>query len=274
MQSQTYIRGDSQPQPAKVTIYDVPILGLSEIQFVKLMMDELESGRGGWCVTVNLDMLHQITDDIEVRSVVEKSSFCTADGISLVWASRILGTPLPERVCGCDLIYSLTDEAARRGRSIFLLGGNPGTAEKAALVLKQRYQGLVVAGTYCPPFGFEQDAKQIEEIASIVRSAQPDIVYVGLSFPKQEKLIAKIRHVCPNAWWMGVGISFSYVCGEFKRAPLWVQKLGLETFYRVTLEPRRLAKRYLVRNPPFIIRLLISSSCERFRRLWRKNSAG
>jgi N-acetylglucosaminyldiphosphoundecaprenol N-acetyl-beta-D-mannosaminyltransferase len=222
-------------------------------------MDELESGRGGWCVTVHLSILRQITENVEIRKLVEQSTFCIADGISLVWASRLLGTPLPERVCGCDLIYSLTEAAARQGQSIFFLGGNPGMAQKAAENLKQLYTDLIVAGTYYPPLGFEEDSKHFEQIAESLRSTQPNIVYVALGFPKQEQLIAKLRHICPNAWWIGVGVSFSYVAGEFKRAPRWIQKLGLETFYRVSLEPRRLAKRYLLLNPPFAAWLLISS---------------
>jgi N-acetylglucosaminyldiphosphoundecaprenol N-acetyl-beta-D-mannosaminyltransferase len=252
------------PQLKTVTIYGVPLLAVNEKQCIKLIMNELESGRGGWCVTIHLSMLRQIIENAEVRKLVEQSTFSIADGISLVWASRLLGTPLPERVCGCDLIYSLTEAAASRGQSIFLIGGNPGTAEKAAQTLKQLYRNLIVAGTYYPPLGFEENPKHLEEIAEYLRSSQPNIVYVALGFPKQEQLIAKLRYICPQAWWIGVGVSFSYVAGEFKRAPRWVQKLGLETFYRVTLEPCRLAKRYLLLNPPFAAWLLISSWFKRF----------
>jgi N-acetylglucosaminyldiphosphoundecaprenol N-acetyl-beta-D-mannosaminyltransferase len=264
MQKQTAIAKPSQAQFNTVTLYDIPLLAATEKQCVQHIMARLESGCGGWCVTVNLDILRQITFNARTRSLVRDSSLFTADGISLVWASKLRGTPLPARVCGCDLIYSLTEEVARRDRSIFLLGGNPGTDREAAEILKQSYKGLTVAGTYSPPFDFESDPKQIEVIVDAIASTQPDIIYVALGFPKQEKLIAKIRHVCPNAWWMGVGISFSYVCGEFKRAPVWIQKSGLETFYRVTLEPKRLAKRYLLVCPPFVILLLVSSWLERF----------
>ncbi|MEQ8465337.1 WecB/TagA/CpsF family glycosyltransferase [Coleofasciculus sp. E1-EBD-02] len=264
MQNQTSITGKSLTQLGTVNIFGVPLLAASEIDCAKLIMAEINSGHGGWCVTVNLDILRQITTNPDVKKLIENSNLFTADGISLVLASWLRGTPLPERVCGCNLIYSLTEQAAQSGRSVFLLGGNPDTAQKAAEILKQRYPGLIVAGTYYPPFGFEQDSQQIEAMVQLIRSAQPDIVYVALGFPKQEKLIKQIRHACPNAWWIGIGISFSYVCGEFQRAPLWVQRLALETFYRVTLEPRRLAKRYLVIGPPFAARLLISSLLERF----------
>lgn len=261
-----------QPFPS-VSLYDVPLLAVNQSQCIELIMDGLDSGGGGWCTTIHLSMLHQITREPEIRKLVENSTFCIADGISLVWASRLRGTPLPERVCGCDLIYSLSEAAAHRGRSIFLLGGNRDTAGEAAEILKQRYKNLKIAGTYYPPMGFEQNREHIEAITESLRSTQPDIIYVALGFPKQEQLIAKLRHLCPDAWWMGVGVSFSYVTEEFKRAPLWVQKYGLETFYRVVLEPRRLAKRYLLDNPPFAARLLISSWLEGFSLKYRSPSS-
>lgn len=242
-----------------VELYGVPLLAVNETQCVRLIINELELGRGGQCVTIHLSMLRQIINSVEVRKQIEQSTFCIADGISLVWASQLLGNPLPARVCGCDLIYSLTEAAANQSKSIFLLGGNLGMADKAAEKLQNLYPGLNVVGTYYPPRGFEADSRQIEAIEESLRVTQPDIVYVALGFPKQERLIARLRHICPRAWWMGVGVSFSYVAEEFQRAPVWIQRSGLETFYRVILEPRRLAWRYLVTNPPFVVQLLISS---------------
>jgi N-acetylglucosaminyldiphosphoundecaprenol N-acetyl-beta-D-mannosaminyltransferase len=280
MQKQDFIQRNPSSPLTTVTLYDIPILAATEQQCVEYIMNELESGYGGWCVTVNLDILRQIVLNAETRSLVSNCNLFTADGISLVLASKLRGTPLPARVCGCDLIYSLSEEAARRvgdrlaesHRSIFLLGGNPSTAKKAAELLQQRYQNLNVAGTYCPPLGFEEDPQQIKAIIEQIRVTQPDIVYVALGFPKQEKLIAKLRPFCPKAWWMGVGISFSYVAGEFQRAPLWIQRLGLETFYRLTLEPKRLAKRYLVLGPLFAARLLSRSFLERFKARSRRSN--
>jgi N-acetylglucosaminyldiphosphoundecaprenol N-acetyl-beta-D-mannosaminyltransferase len=264
VQQQSFLQRNPSSPLKTVTFYNIPILAATEQQCVEYIINELESGYGGWCVTVNLDILRQIVLNAETRSLVSNSNLFTADGISLVLASKLRGTPLPARVCGCDLIYSLSEEAARRHRSIFLLGGNPNTAKKAAEVLQQRYQNLNVAGTYCPSLGFEEDPQQIEAISEQIRVTQPDIIYVALGFPKQEKLIAKLRPFCPKAWWIGVGISFSYVAGEFKRAPLWIQRSGLETFYRLTLEPKRLAKRYLVLGPLFAAIFLSLSFLERF----------
>ncbi|MBR8830611.1 MAG: N-acetylglucosaminyldiphosphoundecaprenol N-acetyl-beta-D-mannosaminyltransferase [Chroococcopsis gigantea SAG 12.99] len=269
MSSQTESQKSSWQKFPSVDFFGVPVLKVNEQQCVQVIMDELDSGRGGWCVTIHLNMLRQITLDPEIKTLVANSTFSIADGMPLVWASRLQKNPLPERVCGSNLIYTLSAEAARRNRSIFLLGGNPGSAEKTAKILEELYPGLNIAGIYCPPLGFEQDLGQIATITESIRSSQPDIVYVALGFPKQERLIALIRHACAKTWWMGVGFSFSYVAEEFKRPPIWIQKLGLESLYRVILEPKRLGKRYLLENPPFAARLLVWSCLKGLK--WKNN---
>src|SRR3954447_3794386 len=181
----------------------------------------------------------------------------------LVWASRLSGTPLPERVAGSELIWSLTAEAALRDRSVFLLGGAPGTCERAQQRLRACYPGARFAGNSCPPFGFEYDAEEIETIRETLRGASPDIVFVGLGFPKQERLIAYLRSEFPKMWFLGVGYSFSFVAGVTPRAPRWMIGLGLEWLHRLTKDPRRLASRYLVHGIPFAARLLTNSLLSR-----------
>ncbi|MBF2027154.1 MAG: WecB/TagA/CpsF family glycosyltransferase [Oscillatoriales cyanobacterium C42_A2020_001] len=242
----------------------VSLAPVTEVECVQLIADAIDTGCGGWCVTVNLENLRKTAANPELQRLVESSTLRVADGITLVWASWLRGVPLPERVCGSNLIYSLTDEAAKRGLSVFLLGGNEGTADRAAEILRQRNRGLKIAGTLCPPVGFERDLEQVEKILEILRRAQPDIIYVAVGFPKSERLIARIRHVCPNAWWLGVGISFSYVTQDIKRPPRWAQNLGFETLYRLLQEPQRLARRYLLDGPPFAAKLLLLSLVQRF----------
>lgn len=227
------------------------------------ILNALDRGEGGWCVTVNLEILRRVKNSPDLRELVLSSTLRVADGITLVWASRLAGIPLSERVCGSNLIYSLTAAASQRERSVFLLGGNEGVAERAAECLRKQNPGLRVAGTYCPPFGFDREPQQVAEIAAQLRAARPDIVYVALGFPKAEKLIDQIRHHLPKAWWIGVGISFSYVAGEVGRAPVWVQNLGLESYYRLVQEPRRLARRYLLDGPPFVAVMLARALLQR-----------
>jgi N-acetylglucosaminyldiphosphoundecaprenol N-acetyl-beta-D-mannosaminyltransferase len=158
----------------------------------------------------------------------------------------------------------LSAQAAFRGKSIFLLGGNPGTAEAAALELQGRYPDLKIAGTFCPEMGFENNEPQWEMLVAAVVCAKPDIVYVALGSPKQELLIEQLRDKLPQAWWLGVGISFSFVSGDVQRAPVWVQQAGLEWLHRLLQDPGRLGKRYLVQGIPFAIELLASAAVRRF----------
>jgi len=178
-----------------------------------------------------------------------------ADGMPLIWASRLRGSPLPERVAGSNLIWTLTAAAARKGAAIFLLGGNPGAAEACAERMRAEYPDVQIAGLMTPPRGFENDERAIEEILATLRASAPDIVYVALGFPKQEQLALRLAPHVPTTWFVGVGISFSFVAGEVRRAPRWMQVTGLEWVHRLVQEPRRLFRRYLVEGLPFAARL-------------------
>jgi len=188
-----------------------------------------------------------------------------ADGMPIVWASSMQGTPLPERVAGSTLTLSLTQAAAYAGRSVFLLGGNPSTAEAAGEQLVERNPRLRLAGTLCPPFGFEQQPSRLADIRRTLDAAQPDIVYVGLGFPKQERLIRQLRDRYPRTWFIGCGVTFSFIAGEIDRAPVAFQRLGLEWLHRMIQEPGRLWRRYLVDGLPFMAALMGSSVASRGR---------
>jgi N-acetylglucosaminyldiphosphoundecaprenol N-acetyl-beta-D-mannosaminyltransferase len=254
-------------RPSRVTLRGVGFDRVREAEAVDHLLDALEAGRGGWVVTSNLDHLLRAGRDAEFRAMLDEADLVVADGAPLVWASRLQGTALPERVAGSSLVWTLSEAAAARGRSIFLLGGDPGAAEAARAVLEQRYPDLRIVGTHCPPRGFEHDADEMARIETQLRASQADLVYVALGSPKQEKLIRRLRTadppVLPDAWWMGVGISLSFICGRVKRAPVWVQKCGLEWVHRLGQEPRRLARRYLVDGIPFAAILLSGASWNR-----------
>ncbi len=216
-------------------------------------------------VTANLDHLLRCNRHPEYLDLVRKADLVVADGMPLIWASRIQGTPLPERVAGSSLCLSLAEAISPLGRSIFLLGGNPGVAERAAKVLAQRFPGLIIAGTYCPPLGFERIPAEIDCIRSMIGDTKPDIAYVALGSPKQEELIERLRAEFPATWWMGIGISLSFITGEVRRAPKWVQKMGLEWTHRLSQEPKRLARRYLIDGVPFALWLFAWSASKRLR---------
>jgi N-acetylglucosaminyldiphosphoundecaprenol N-acetyl-beta-D-mannosaminyltransferase len=183
-----------------VDLLGVKFHAITERQCVLRIADELAAGRGGWAVTPNLDILRQSQADGQIRKLLESASLVVADGMPLIWASRLQGTPLPERVAGSNLISSLTAEAAGRGFSIFFLGGSPGTAQAAAELLAARHPGFRIAGISCPEPGFEKSESGVGEVVRDLVSAKPDIIFVGLGFPKQEKLIETLRTAHPCAW--------------------------------------------------------------------------
>jgi N-acetylglucosaminyldiphosphoundecaprenol N-acetyl-beta-D-mannosaminyltransferase len=248
----------------------VRLLGLeldrvSEAGAIATVLDGLAEGRGGFVVTPNLDQLRQLHARPELAELFAQADLVVADGMPLVWASRLQGSPLVERVAGSDLVWSLTAEAALRGRSIFLLGGAPGACEAAEARLRAVYPGARFAGHLCPPIGFEHDEHEIARIRRTLAEGRPDIVYVALGFPKQERLIAYLRSEFPRTWFLGVGFSLSFVAGQSSRAPGWMSRLGLEWLHRLVKEPRRLAKRYLVHGLPFAARLFAAALAQRRR---------
>ncbi len=212
--------------------------------------------RPAYAVTANVDHIVRFHRCPDVRHLYTQADLVVADGMPVIWASRLLRTPLPERVAGSDLFPALCAEAARHDLSVFLLGGAPGTAQRAAEVLQARHPRLRVAGTCCPKHGFEKDPQQLSQAVDAVRAAQPHILFVGLGSPKQEKWIATNAAVCGAKLSIGVGISFSFVCGEVVRAPRWMQRAGLEWFHRLSQEPHRLWKRYLLDDTAFLVLVL------------------
>lgn len=232
------------------------VSALTEAECVDLILDELDAGRGGWLITMNLDHLRRFEQSHAYASRVRRASLLIADGMPLVWASRLQGTPLPERITGSNLIWSLSRAAEQRRRSIFLVGGTPYASRLTAQILGRRFPRLNIAGVVCPEFGFEQRPSELEQLRQALISAQPDIVYVALGSPKEDNLIDDLSSQMPRTWWLGVGISFSFVSGEISRAPVWVQRGGLEWLHRLVQEPQRLYKRYLFQGIPFACILL------------------
>lgn len=239
----------------RVTLMGVQVDCVTERQVTAHVISSIRAGVGGWIATPNVDHLRIIRERPELLRIVNDASFRVADGMPLVWASRLQGTPLPERITGAGLTLSLTAAAARAGASIFLLGGDPGDAEAAAAVLKRLSPDLKIAGIISPPAGFESDPLQMTQIGNALHAAKPDIVYSCFGFPKQELVIHALRERLPSAWFLGLGGSLAIVSGRKPRAPRWVQDLGMEWLWRLGLEPRRLFYRYIVRDLPFVLRL-------------------
>lgn len=193
--------------------------------------------RGGahQVVTLNPEYLYRAQQERHLLDIVRAASLVTADGVGILWAARVSGLKLPERVTGIDLMLALCKRAAAEGWRIFLLGGKPGAAEKAASRLTVLFPKLVVAGTYHGYFTGGQETAVLEKI----RTAQPHILFVGLGAPKQEEWIYKHKPLLGVPVAVGVGGSFDVLSGRVRRAPVWMRRLGLEWLGRLIHEPRR-----------------------------------
>lgn len=203
-------------------------------------------------IAVNAQVLDAARRDQRLATVLAEADLVIADGMSLVFASRLLGSPLPERVTGVDLMLRVCELAAGAGKSVYLLGGRPGAAEGAASKLSGLFPELKSVGTDCPPFGFENNPLQSEAVIRKIQKAQPDILFVGFGAPKQEFWMKRYASLVPVSVMMAVGGSFDMLAGQVPRAPKWIQNLGFEWLFRLSCEPRRLWKRYLIGNLRFI----------------------
>jgi N-acetylglucosaminyldiphosphoundecaprenol N-acetyl-beta-D-mannosaminyltransferase len=231
---------------------------------VSTMLEEPRE-RAAHVVTMNAQFVEIAHQEERFADLLRRADLSVADGLSLVWASRCLGQFVPERVAGADLMVRLCETAAANGKTVYFLGGSPGAASCAASRLSQNLPLLMVVGVDCPPHGFLDNPDECVRVAGRIESARPDLLFVGLGAPKQEYWIERYAYL-PAKVMMGIGGSFEFVAGFRKRAPLLVQKVGFEWFWRLCMEPRRLWKRYLVGNCIFVFVV--------FRQWWNQSMVG
>jgi exopolysaccharide biosynthesis WecB/TagA/CpsF family protein len=255
-----------RPGTSKVRLLGVDLDPLTEEEVVRHVLDRAGRREGGLVCTANADHLRQVVAGGVLRDLYAgEADLAVADGVPLLWAARLRGTPLPGRVAGSDLLWSLSEGAAQEGVPVYLLGGREGAADTAAATLVGRYPGLVVAGTACPPPGFDEVEGEVARLADELVAHRPGIVFSALGSPKQEVVNARLHRRLPATWFVGVGAAFDMAAGYVRRAPVWVQRAGLEWSYRLAQEPQRLVRRYLVDDLPLVARLLVSAAGERWR---------
>jgi N-acetylglucosaminyldiphosphoundecaprenol N-acetyl-beta-D-mannosaminyltransferase len=218
-------------------------------------LDEIErlvqAGAGGTVFTPNVDHIVIAEDDDRFARAYSRVDLSLCDGTPVLWASRLMGRRLPEKVSGSDLVIPLVERASAKGWRVFFLGGMPGIAERAAAELQKRYPGFVVSGTEAPRVDLKADRETRLEIARRVAATRPHIVLVAFGAPKQEIFSDDTRDLLSPAVLVCVGAGIDFVAGAAKRAPRWMSRVGLEWMYRVAHEPRRLAGRYFIRDPRF-----------------------
>ena len=223
----------------------------------------VKDNKSAYVVTPNVDHIVQLEKDRELQDVYANASLILTDGKPLIWIAKWYGTPIKEKISGSDLFPLLCEMAAEKGYKMFFLGAAEGIAAKAAENLEKRYKGLNVVGTYSPPLGFENKADEMEKIKSMIYKTSPEILIVGLGCPKQEKFM---YHYCKELKVpvsLGLGASLDFEAGNIKRAPKWMSDHGLEWIFRITQDPKRLAKRYLVDDMK-ILRLALKYKKSRY----------
>jgi N-acetylglucosaminyldiphosphoundecaprenol N-acetyl-beta-D-mannosaminyltransferase len=244
------------PRPRDVPTRDILGLPFAMTDYDRAMdvMDGMVARRErGYVCAVAVHAVMVSQTDPEMRSAVSGSTLTVPDGMPLVWAANLLGEDLPNRVYGPELMARYSDRCAQRGHRVWLYGGrDQGSLAQLALNLRQHHPGIQVVGGYSPPFRpLTADAE--EAVVEQVNEARPDVLWVGIGVPKQEKWMARMRDRLEVPVMCGVGAAIDFHSGRISQAPSWMQERGLEWIYRIAQEPRRLLPRYLYFNPRFVL---------------------
>jgi N-acetylglucosaminyldiphosphoundecaprenol N-acetyl-beta-D-mannosaminyltransferase len=239
------------PRPARLRLGALEVDRLSFDGALDRIAALVAGGRGGQVYTPNVDHVVLAERDAEFREAYAGAALSLADGTPIVWAARLLGLPLPERVAGSDLMWPLAERAARAGWRVYLLGAGPGVAEAAAAALRDRL-GLEVVGTDAPVIRLDGPDDSAAALGRI-QAARPQLLFVALGAPKQEIWLHRHRAALRGVVSLGIGAGLDFVAGRVPRAPRWMARAGLEWTWRLAREPRRLWRRYLLDDPWFAV---------------------
>ena len=287
------------PYPPRVLLGGVEMDAITEEGCIEHIFTALEAGRGGTMVRPNLDHLRHCWRQEGFAQLLSSADLVVAEGMPLLWASRLQGTPLPQRVMGSDLIWNLAAAAQAAGRSIFLVGDDAQMTSQGVRLLRQRHPKIKIAGEFALPAGADlaevlslvalPDMPKCQGVptaaalqvlddltASLCRS-RPDLVFVTLDSPLQERLIHYLRHWLEQSWWVAAGNGFNFACGDGRRAPVWMRKTGLEWAHRMYRDSQDVGHRYLVDGWPQAASLLGGAAVKRLVKILRgedKSSAG
>ncbi len=199
-----------------------------------------------YVVPVNVDVIMKIEEDPYLKKITDEADMVLVDGTPLLWIAKYHGRPVKEKVSGADLVPMLCETAAKKGYTVFILGGKDGVAEKARKRLEKKHPGIRVVGTYAPEMGFESDPEAVARVNAAISAAAPDLLIACLGCPKQEKFIYENMGAYDAVVSVCAGATVDFMAENVKRAPKWMSDHGLEWFYRFTQEPKRLFKRYFV----------------------------
>lgn len=241
---------ENHEAPETVWIWGLPFARMNREQTLARVDRLIALGEPSFFITANVQYAMLCDGDPRLAEVNRQAAFLVADGMPMVWYSRLLGRPLAERVAGADLIYLLARQAAERGHRVFFFGGRPGVAEAAATILSWKYPGLQVAGIEAPELE-SLSAEEHQRLLERIRDARPDLLLAALGQPKGELWLAENYRALGVPVSVQIGATFDFVAGHTARAPRWMQATGLEWLHRLASDPRRLGRRY-ARNAGFL----------------------
>jgi len=236
----------------RIVLLGCPIDNLTLQETLQRIGQIIQSRKPSQHVVVNVDKLVKMQCDPELREIITACDIINVDGMPLVWASKVLGTPLKERVAGIDLMDALVAEGVKKHYRFYFLGARQEVVEEVLRRYRIRYPALIVAGFRNGYWSVEEEDSVVQQ----VRITNPDVLFVAMSSPKKEIFLKKHLARLEAPFVMGVGGSFDVFAGLTRRAPLWMQKSGLEWLYRMLQEPRRLIKRYAYSNTVFMLMLI------------------
>ena len=213
------------------------------IDTIKKMIKEKKKS---YVVAINVDVIIKIEKDEYLKKIIDEANMILTDGKPLIWISKYQHKPIKEKISGSDLVPKLAEAAANDGYSIFILGGQNDVATKAKENLEKKYPNINIVGAYSPKLGFEKDEKEIKKINKLITDSKPDLLFVCLGCPKQEKWIYENIDKYDANVSICAGATVDFLAGNVKRAPKWMSNHGLEWFYRFLQEPKRLFKRYFI----------------------------
>jgi N-acetylglucosaminyldiphosphoundecaprenol N-acetyl-beta-D-mannosaminyltransferase len=253
----------SQPQTSGVPqassdvrtrgVLGVPISMVDYDRALEVMDDLVATRRRGYVCVAPVHALMEAYDDREMLAALRRATLVVPDGMPVVWAANLLGENLTDRVYGPELMLRFNDLCAERGHRVWLYGGrDQGSLAQLALCMRSRHPGIQIVGGYSPPYRPLTEGEE-RSLAAQINDARPDVLWVGIGVPKQEKWMARMRDRLDVPVMCGVGAAFDFHAGRVSMAPRWMQERGLEWIYRTAQEPRRLLPRYLHTNPRFLL---------------------
>jgi N-acetylglucosaminyldiphosphoundecaprenol N-acetyl-beta-D-mannosaminyltransferase len=238
------------PKAERVNILGVGVSAINMDMAIRQTEQLLDRGEHGYICVTGVHGIMEAQTDEAFREILNRSFLTTPDGMPTVWLGRFHGFKNMRRVYGPDYMVALCEHSVTRGYRHFLYGGKPGVAEELRQELTHRFPGLKIVGTYTPPFRPLNSEEELD-LASQLERSQADVLWCGLSTPKQERFMAAYSGRLPVRLMVGVGAAFDLLSGNLSEAPDWMKKTGLQWFYRLIKEPRRLWRRYLLNNPRF-----------------------